>query len=94
SLSHNRVFPSFSEGDIRPGFLSHIQKAFERKGITLFTGGRTKSNGDGFIEAIRQSRMAIVLFSMHYASSTLRLDELVEIMKCRKELGQTVMTIY
>ncbi|CAG7888195.1 unnamed protein product [Brassica rapa] len=38
--------------------------------------------------------MAIVLFSMHYASSTLRLDELVEIMKCRKELGQTVMTIY
>ncbi|WZY70169.1 hypothetical protein YC2023_002409 [Brassica napus] len=89
SVSHNweyRVFPSFCEEEISRGFFGYFKKEFERKGIKLFID-RRESFGPGLIEAIRRSRIAIVILSKHYASSTLRLDELVEIMKCREELG-------
>lgn len=87
SVSHNweyRVFPSFCEEEISRGFFGYFKKEFERKGIKLFID-RRESFGPGLIEAIRRSRIAIVILSKHYASSTLRLDELVEIMKCREE---------
>ena len=96
SVSHNweyRVFPSFCEEEIDRDFFGYFQKEFERKGIRLFIDGR-ESFGHGLIEAIRRSRIAIVILSRHYASSTLRLDELVEIMKCREELGQIVIPFF
>lgn len=96
SVSHNweyRVFPSFSGEEIGRGFFGYFQKEFERKGIRIFID-RRESFGHGLIEAIRRSRTAIVILSRHYASSTLRLDEFVEIMKCREELGQIVIPFF
>ncbi|CAA7031058.1 unnamed protein product [Microthlaspi erraticum] len=100
SLSHNwtlDVFPSFRGEDVRIDFLSHIQKEFQRKGITTFDDNgikRGESIGPELIRAIRGSKIAIVLLSRNYASSKWCLDELVEIMKCREELGQTVLAIF
>ncbi|CAN6818335.1 unnamed protein product [Brassica oleracea] len=100
SVSRNwrhQVFPSFRGEDVRRGFLSHIQKEFERKGITLFIDNdidRSKSIGPELIEAIRRSKISVVLISKNYASSTWCLNELVEIIKCRKELDQIVMIIF
>lgn len=91
------VFPSFRGEDVRRDFLSHIQKEFQRKGITPFNDNGTKrgeSIGPELIRAIRGSKIAIVLLSRNYASSKWCLDELVEIMKCREELGQTVLAIF
>ncbi|KAF8093263.1 hypothetical protein N665_0385s0012 [Sinapis alba] len=100
SVSRNwrhQVFPSFRGEDVRRGFLSHIQKEFERKGITLFIDNdidRSKSIGPELIEAIRRSKISVVLVSRNYASSTWCLNELVEIIKCRKELDQIVMIVF
>ncbi|CAN6817776.1 unnamed protein product [Brassica oleracea] len=100
SLPHNwrhHVFPSFHGADVRTNFLSHVVKELKSKGIDLFVDNdieRSKSIGPELVDAIKGSRIAIVLLSMNYASSTWCLNGLVEIIKCRQEFGQTVMSIF
>ncbi|KAG7629976.1 Toll/interleukin-1 receptor homology (TIR) domain [Arabidopsis suecica] len=100
SLSLTRkydVFPSFRGEDVRKDFLSHIQKEFQRQGITPFVDNNIKrgeSIGPELIRAIRGSKIAIILLSKNYASSSWCLDELVEIIKCKEEMGQTVIVIF
>ncbi|XP_056854217.1 probable disease resistance protein RPP1 [Raphanus sativus] len=100
SLPHiwvHHVFPSFHGADVRTNFLSHVLKELRSKGIDLFIDNnleRSKSIGPALIEAIRGSKIAIVFLSKNYASSTWCLNELLEIMKCREEFGQTVVPLF
>ncbi|CAF2130627.1 unnamed protein product [Brassica napus] len=91
------VFPSFRGEDVRKNFLSHIKKEFKRKTITFFNDNgieRGESIAPELIRGIRGSKIAVILLSKNYASSKWCLEELVEIMKCREELGQIVMAIF
>ncbi|CAN6988572.1 unnamed protein product, partial [Brassica rapa subsp. trilocularis] len=93
----HQVFPSFCGADVRKAFLTHMLKEFRIKGITVFIDNDIKKSmtiGPELEEAIKGSRVSIVIISKNYASSTWCLNELVLIMKCREELGQIVMTIF
>ncbi|KAF8107352.1 hypothetical protein N665_0123s0043 [Sinapis alba] len=95
--TRHHVFPSFHCPDVRKGFLSHLLNLFERKGITTFKDQeitRGYTIGPELVQAIRESRLSIVVLSKKYASSSWCLDELVEILKCKKDHGRMVMAIF
>ncbi|XP_048426174.1 disease resistance protein RML1B-like [Pyrus x bretschneideri] len=45
-------------------------------------------------QAVKDSRLAAVIFSSGYAESRWCLDELVEILACRRIMGQMVLPIF
>ncbi|CAN8302695.1 unnamed protein product [Cochlearia groenlandica] len=93
-----QVFPSFRGQDVRQKFLSHLVVALDRKLIrTVFKDSKIErghSISPSLVKAIRESKVSIVVLSRNYASSSWCLNELLEILKCKEEFGQIVMTIF
>uniref|UniRef100_A0A1J3HBT9 Putative disease resistance protein n=1 Tax=Noccaea caerulescens TaxID=107243 RepID=A0A1J3HBT9_NOCCA len=83
------VFLSFRGTDVRKGFLSHLYKALTDKGIHTFRDDTELQRGNfissALLEAIEQSRFAVVVLSQNYATSRWCLQELVHITKCVKK---------
>ncbi|KAL1225326.1 Disease resistance protein RML1B [Cardamine amara subsp. amara] len=95
--SRYRVFASFHGPDVRKTFLSHLRKQFNYNGITMFDDQgieRSLMIAPVLTRAIRESKISIVLLSKNYASSSWCLDELLDILKCKGDMGQTVMTVF
>ncbi|CAN6584490.1 unnamed protein product [Malus baccata var. baccata] len=91
------VFINFRGEDTRKGFVSHLYRALRQKPINTFIDAQELRKGDRLSElltAIRESRLAIVVFSQNYASSTWCLKELVEILKCKDTKEQIVVPIF
>ncbi|CAN6859967.1 unnamed protein product [Brassica oleracea] len=78
--------------------ISSVSFEFKSRGIVPFIDNEIKrgeSVGPELFRAIRESKIAIVLLSKNYSSSSWCLNELVEIMRCRDEIGrQTVLTVF
>ena len=92
------VFLSFKGEDTRRSFTDHLYDALKKKGILTFRDDekleRGKSISEELLKAIEESRFAIIIFSENYTSSRWCLDELVHIVRCKKEIGLEVVPIF
>ncbi|XP_048319347.2 TMV resistance protein N-like isoform X2 [Ziziphus jujuba] len=92
------VFLSFRGEDTRDQFASYLYAALSAKHISTFMDHHELERGDEISstlsKAIQESKISIVIFSENYASSTWCLDELLQILKCRRTNGQIVMPIF
>ena len=92
------VFLSFRGDDTRKSFTDHLYYALKQKGIFTFKDDEKLERGKlislELWKAIEGSKVAIVILSKNYASSTWCLDELTKIIECMKEIGLTVLPIF
>ena len=91
------VFLSFNGEDTRNTATDFIYYALQQKGIRTFKDDEKLEKGktieSELFKAIKESRYAVVILSKNYASSTWCLNELAEIIECKK-MGMTVLPIF
>ena len=96
--SSSDVFLAFRGVDTRNTFTAHLNEALTGAEINTFVAEpdqlRGKNISEELLGVIEGAKMTIVVFSKKYATSRWCLDELVQIMKCRRTLGQVVLPIF
>ncbi|KAL5576003.1 hypothetical protein UlMin_017702 [Ulmus minor] len=97
-LNRYHVFLSFRGKDTRLTFTGHLYAAFRAAGINTFIDDDELRSGEAIgyelLRAIEGSRVSVIVFSRRYGDSPWCLDELVEIIKCRRTVRQTVIPIF
>ncbi|XP_045804596.1 TMV resistance protein N-like isoform X1 [Trifolium pratense] len=92
------VFISFRGVDTRNTFVDHLYAHLTRKGIFSFMDDKRLEKGESLspqlLQAIKNSRISIVVFSQRYAESTWCLEEMTTIAECRKDLKQIVFPVF
>ncbi|XP_031395241.1 disease resistance protein RML1A-like isoform X2 [Punica granatum] len=92
------VFLSFRGKDTRRTFTSHLYYSLKENGVNVFMDDTELLRGEDIsselTEAIRSSRLSVIVFSGSYASSRCCLQELVEILECRNSIGQIVLPVF
>ncbi|XP_057453012.1 disease resistance protein RPV1-like, partial [Lotus japonicus] len=88
SLKKHEVFISFRGEDTRPSFISFLHAALCRTYIETYIDYRIDKEDEvcpQHEKAIRDSTLFLLIFSENYASSTCCLNELAEIIKCKRD---------
>ena len=92
------VFLSFRGGDTRYKFTDHLYHALVGKEIITFRDDKELKRGEPIsqelLDAIEKSRIAVIIFSKNYASSTWCLEELAKIVECKDRGILTVLPIF
>ncbi|BBN67371.1 Putative disease resistance TIR-NBS-LRR class protein [Prunus dulcis] len=92
------VFLSFRGVDTRNGILSHLYHELQNRCIKTFMDDPKLERGttisSELFKAIQESRLAIVVLSPNYASSSWCLDELTKILQCMKSNGTVLPVFY
>ncbi|RDX73270.1 TMV resistance protein N, partial [Mucuna pruriens] len=92
------VFVSFRGIDTRNGFTNFLFAALQRKGVIAFRDDQKIKKGEflepELLEAIKGSRVFIVVFSKNYASSTWCMKELTKIVDWVEETSRSVLPIF
>ncbi|KAI4332299.1 hypothetical protein L6164_017221 [Bauhinia variegata] len=92
------VFLSFGGEDTRNNLISHLYSALHQKGINTFIDDEELKRGEeispSLLEAIKESRIPLVIFSKIYAASSWCLDELVQIIECKETKEQMVWPVF
>lgn len=91
------VFLSFRGADTRKGFTDHLYGALQQQGIKTFVDDSENQRGKAIspllFSAIEQSKIALIVFSENYVSTTWCLDEFSKILECM-EGGEAVLPIF
>jgi len=92
------VFLSFRGLDTLNGFTGYLYKALHDSGIHTFIDDKSIQRGEEItpttVKAIEESRIAITVLSINYASSTYCLDELATILDCLKRKRLLVLPVF
>ncbi|MED6119976.1 hypothetical protein PIB30_016777 [Stylosanthes scabra] len=92
------AFLSFRGEDTRSGFTGYLYYTLTNRGINTFIDdeklGRGKEIISSLFTAIEKSRIAIVVLSKNYASSSFCLDELVKILEYVKGKGRLIIPVF
>ncbi|XP_024027115.1 toll/interleukin-1 receptor-like protein [Morus notabilis] len=92
------VFLSFRGENTRNTFTSHLYAVLERKKIKTYIDEKSLERGDrispALLEAIRISKISVIVFSKDYASSSWCLSELVHILESHRENKHMVIPIF
>ncbi|XP_056164603.1 disease resistance protein RPV1-like [Syzygium oleosum] len=92
------VFLSFRGLDTRAGFTDFLYNSLINAGIHAYRDDEElhigEEIGPELLQAIKQSRISIPIFSKRYASSKWCLKELVQMVECKKSMGQKIMPIF
>ncbi|KAL9437459.1 hypothetical protein AB3S75_023343 [Citrus x aurantiifolia] len=81
------VSVSFRGEDTRDNFTSHLYSALSRQNIQTFIDDQLNRGyeiSESLVKAIKASAISVIIFSEDYASSRWCLDELAEILECKK----------
>ncbi|MED6209606.1 hypothetical protein PIB30_056409 [Stylosanthes scabra] len=92
------VFISFRGEDTRYGFTGSLYEALSNKGIHAFIDDEELPKGNkirpSLGSSIKDSRIAIIVLSPNYASSSFCLDELVQIVRYIKGNNRLVLPVF
>jgi len=93
------VFLSFRGIDTRNNFTGNLYHSLHhQRGIQTFMDDEEIQKGEEItptlLQAIKQSRIFIAIFSPNYASSTFCLNELVTILECSKSQGRLFLPVF
>jgi hypothetical protein len=93
------VFLSFRGIDTRNNFTGNLYNYLQhQRGIQTFIDDEEIQKGDEItptlLQAIKESRIFIAIFSPNYASSTFCLTELVTILECSKLQGRLFLPVF
>ncbi|XP_028778379.1 TMV resistance protein N-like [Neltuma alba] len=91
------VFMSFGGDNTRTNFTSHLYTALCRNKIETYMDYRLHKGDEispALIQAIKNSTISLVVFSQNYASSKWCLDELTQILQCKRAQGQIVIPVF
>ncbi|GAU22542.1 hypothetical protein TSUD_296620 [Trifolium subterraneum] len=92
------VFLSFRGEDTRYGFTGTLKNSLDDKGVRTFFDDEELRKGDeitpSLFKAIEDSKIAIVVLSENYASSSFCLQELTKILDSMKDKGRSVLPVF
>ncbi|XP_004289193.1 PREDICTED: TMV resistance protein N-like [Fragaria vesca subsp. vesca] len=92
------VFLSFRGKDTRHGFTDHLYFALNQRGIDTYRDAEKLPRGKymslELVEAIQESRFAVIVLSANYATSSWCLGELAHILECKKLRGLEVLPVF
>ncbi|KAK3417447.1 hypothetical protein EUGRSUZ_H01900, partial [Eucalyptus grandis] len=92
------VFINFRGEDVRHGFVDDLHKCLLHRGINAYIDSEDLRRGDkispALMKAIEESRIAVLVFSENYASSSWCLNELVKVMECRRLKEEPVLPVF
>nr|XP_048319580.1 disease resistance protein Roq1-like [Ziziphus jujuba var. spinosa] len=90
------VFLSFRGEDTRDGFTGHLYNALCKMHINTYKDDVNLKSGHRISEienAIKESKICIIVFSKDFASSTWCLDEVIRILECKRG-GNDIIPIF